>query len=256
MDEVYRLPDFQNEYGGGNSTHLQKLQMERTIWHDYAPYYSFGPQLDGRQVVDADGITRAFKANDMMDLYQTGMIYNTNVAVEGGGDKTTVRFSYTNTSQSGIVSTNQFDRNSFALRATQKVGKFINTDFPFYALSKTKNPMQQGGQGSLLYRLAYSNSRNYPIDNLFENYIDKMNGGRTQVSPYLRVSIPMTWTIYQTDVTQKENNLLANLDITANITNWLNLLVRGNVNSIDVNQNSKSVVTDLASTAAYGRYQI
>lgn len=100
--------------------------------------------------------------------------------------------------------------------------------------------MQQGGQGSLLYRLAYSNSRGFPIDNLFANYIDKVNGGRANVSPYLRGSITDDmWSIYQTDVSQKENNLLANLDITANITPWLSLLARGNVNSIDISQEYK-----------------
>ena len=79
--------------------------------------------------------------------------------------------------------------------------------------------MQNGGQGSLLYRLAYSNSRSFPIDNLFANYIDKVNGGRVQKSPYLRGSVTDDmWSIYQTNVSQKEDNLLANLDITATIT--------------------------------------
>ena len=260
-NSVYRLPDFQNEYGGGNSTTFAKTADGKDMIpnDDYAPYYSFGPKFDGRQIVDADGVTRAYKANNMKDLYQTGILNNTNVAVEGGGDKTTVRFSYTRTDQSGIVSTNKFDRNSFALRATQKVGKIINMDFSInYALSNSKNPMQQGGQGSLLYRLAYSNSRNFPIDNLFENYINKVNGGRVQKSPYLRGSITDDmWSIYQTNVSQKENNLLANLDITANITNWLTLLVRSNVNSIDINQEYKERGDGAGfASSSFGRYSL
>ncbi len=242
-NKVYKLPDFQNEYGGGRTTAWVTNSSGQKIIpnDDYAPYYSFGPKFDGSTIIDADGVTRTYKPNDMKTLYQTGIINNTNVAVEGGNDRTTVRFSYTHASQSGIVSTNQFDRNNFALRATQKVGKLINMDFSInYAISDSKNPMQQGGQGSLLYRLAYSNSRNYPIDNLFANYIDPVNGGRVTKSPYLRGSITDDmWTIYQTNVGQKENNLLANLDITANITPWLNLLVRGNVNSIDISQEYK-----------------
>ena len=260
-NSVYRLTDFQNEYGGGNSTTFAKTADGKDMIpnDDYAPYYSFGPKFDGRQIVDADGVTRAYKANNMKDLYQTGILNNTNVAVEGGGDKTTVRFSYTRTDQSGIVSTNKFDRNSFALRATQKVGKIINMDFSInYALSNSKNPMQQGGQGSLLYRLAYSNSRNFPIDNLFENYINKVNGGRVQKSPYLRGSITDDmWSIYQTNVSQKENNLLANLDITANITNWLTLLVRSNVNSIDINQEYKERGDGAGfASSSFGRYSL
>ncbi|MES2892711.1 MAG: SusC/RagA family TonB-linked outer membrane protein [Bacteroidota bacterium] len=244
-NKVFKLPDFQNEYGGGSSTVWTKNAAGQDIIpnDNFAPYYSFGPRYDGRTIIDADGQTRSYKPNDMMELYQTGLLNNTNVAVEGGNDRTTVRFSYTKTAQTGIVSTNKFDRNSFALRATQKVGKLINMDFSInYAGSDSKNPMQQGGQGSLLYRLAYSNSRSFPIDNLFANYIDKVNGGRTvsATSPYLRGSVTDDmWAIYQTNVSQKESNLLANLDITANITPWLSLLVRGNVNSIDINQEYK-----------------
>ncbi|MDB5276213.1 SusC/RagA family TonB-linked outer membrane protein [Ferruginibacter paludis] len=242
-NKVYRLPDFQNEYGGGNSPTFAKNSDGKDIIpnDDYAPYYSFGPKFAGQTVIDADGVTRVYKPNNMKDLYQTGLINNTNVSVEGGNDKTTVRFSYTKSAEQGIVSTNKFDRNSFALRATQKVGKLINMDFSInYAATVSKNPMQQGGQGSLLYRLAYSNSRNFPIDNLFANYIDAVNGGRVQKSPYLRGSITDDmWSIYQTNVAQKENSLLANLDITANITPWLSLLMRGNVNSYDVNQETK-----------------
>jgi iron complex outermembrane receptor protein len=127
-----------------------------------------------------------------------------------------------------------------------------------YALSDSKNPMQQGGQGSLLYRLAYSNSRGFPIDNLFANYIDKVNGGRANVSPYLRSSVTDDmWTIYQTDVSQKENNLLANLDITANITPWLNLLIRGNMNSIDINQEYKERGDGAGfASSTYGKYSL
>ncbi|MEO6232418.1 MAG: SusC/RagA family TonB-linked outer membrane protein [Ferruginibacter sp.] len=260
-NKVYRLPDFQNDYGGGNSTVFAKTADGKDMIpnDDYAPYYSFGPKLDGRQVVDADGVTRPYVANNMKDLYQTGHINNTNLSVEGGNDKTTVRFSYTKAAEQGIVSTNKFDRNSFALRATQKVGKLINMDFSInYAATNSKNPMQQGGQGSLLYRLAYSNSRNFPIDNLFANYIDAVKGGRTQKSPYLRGSVTDDmWTIYQTNVSQKENSLLSNLDITANITPWLSLLVRANVNSIDVNQEYKERGDGPGFVSAnFGRYSL
>jgi len=258
---VYKLPDFQNEYGGGSSTTFTKNAAgQNMIPNDgYAPYYSFGPKFDGSQIIDADGVTRTYKANNMKDLYQTGFLNNTNVAVEGGNDRTTIRFSYTKTNQSGIVSTNKFSRDNFNLRATQKLGNFLNMDASIsYAVSNSKNPMQQGGQGSLLYRLAYSNSRNFPIDNLFANYIDKVNGGRVQKSPYLRGSITDDmWSIYQTDVTQKEDNLLANLDITATITPWLSLLVRSNINSISVvNETKERGDGPGFNSSSFGRYAL
>ncbi|MFT3933350.1 MAG: SusC/RagA family TonB-linked outer membrane protein [Chitinophagaceae bacterium] len=261
-NSVYRLPDFQNEYGGGTSTTFSKNAAgQNVILNDgYAPYYSFGPKFDGSQIIDADGITRTYKANNMKDLYQTGFLNSTNVAVEGGNDRTTIRFSYTKTNQSGIVSTNSFSRDNFNLRATQKLGSFLNLDASIsYAVSNSKNPMQQGGQGSLLYRLAYSNARNFPIDNLFANYIDKTKGGRiVSSSPYLRGSVTDDmWSIYQTNVTQKEDNLLANLDITATITPWLSLLVRSNINSIGVVNEKKERGDGVGfASSTYGAYSL
>ena len=260
-NSVYKLPDFQNEYGGGRSPIWIKDGSGKDIIpnDDYAPYYSFGPKFDGRQIIDADGVTRSYRANNMKDLYQTGFLNNTNVAVEGGNDRTTIRFSYTKTNQSGIVSTNTFSRDNFNLRATQKLGNFLNMDASIsYAVSNSKNPMQNGGQGSLLYRLAYSNSRSFPIDNLFANYIDKVNGGRVQKSPYLRGSVTDDmWSIYQTNVSQKEDNLLANLDITATITPWLSLLVRSNINSISIVNETKERGDGAGfNSSSFGRYAL
>lgn len=259
-NKVYRLPDLQNEYGGGATTTWNQVNGKDAILNDdYSPYYSFGPKFDGRQIIDADGVTRRYVPNDMKKLYQTGMVNNTNVAVEGGNDRTTVRFSYTRTHEQGIVSSNSFHRDNFNLHAMQKVGNFLTMDASIsYAVSNTLNPMQQGGQGSLLYRLAYSNSRSFPIENLFANYIDKVNGGRANKAPYLRGSVTDDmWTIYQTNVSQKEDNLLANLDLTATITPWLRLLLRGNINSLGiVNEFKERGDGPGFVSATYGSYRL
>jgi len=81
--KVYRLPDFQNTYGGGNSPVFAKNADGKDIIPNnaFAPFYSYGPKFDGRQIVDVVGVTRSYVANNMMDLYQTGQINNTNLSV-------------------------------------------------------------------------------------------------------------------------------------------------------------------------------
>jgi len=260
-NKVYRLPDFQNEFGGGNSPNFAKTTDGKDAIpnDDYAPYYSFGPKFDGRTIVDADGVTRKYVPNDMKKLYVTGVLNNTNVAVEGGNDRTTIRFSYTRTHETGIVSNNAFHRDNFNLHATQKIGSFLNMDASVsYASTNSVNPMQQGGQASLLYRLAYSNARSYPLENLLDNYIDKVNGGRVIKGPYLRGSMTSNmWKIYQENASQKENNLLANLDLTATINPWLKLLLRSNVNSIGiVNEYKERGDGPHFTSATYGAYSL
>ncbi len=248
FEKAYRLPDFQNVYGGGiNQTFAKGADGVNEVDRDYGPYYSFGPKFDGQMVRDQDGRMIPWKANDLLDLFQTGQYYNTNVAVEGGSDKTTFRFSYTNSKNNSVMPNNSFGRNVFTLRATQKLSSAINMDATVtYATSNSRNPMLQGGNSNPIFRLAYSNSRHYDIPYYQNIFIDPVRGGRIGASgnatsnPYSRGSMTSVfWNYYEKNITQKEDNLRANLDINFNILPWLNLLVRGNVNSINIARENK-----------------
>lgn len=248
-EKAYKLPDFQNEYGGGADPWFNKgTDGKDEVDPANGPYYSFGPKFDNHTVRDADGRLIPWKANNLLDLFQTGRFINTNVAVEGGGDRTTVRFSYTNTKNNSVMPNNSFKRDVFTLRATQKVGNFLNMDaMVTYASSTTLNPILQGGNSNPLFRLAYSNSRHYDVDYYTNHYIDTVNGGRIGASgnptsnPYTRGSMTSVfWNYYQNNVSRREDNLRANLDINATITPWLNLLVRGNINSLGTTDETKN----------------
>ncbi|WP_153799897.1 SusC/RagA family TonB-linked outer membrane protein [Foetidibacter luteolus] len=248
FEKAYRLPDFQNEYGGGYDPFFVKgADGMNEVEPSLGPYYSFGPKFDGSTVRDADGRLIPWKANNLLDLFQTGKFYNTNVAVEGGSERTTFRFAYTNTKNNSVMPNNSFKRDVFTLRATQKLSSFLNLDASAsYATSYSLNPILQGGNSNPLFRLAYSNSRHYDIGYNSTNYIDTINGGRwgttvANPSPYLRGSMTgVFWSYYQNNVSRREDNLRANLDITATITPWLSLLVRGNVNTINTTDETKN----------------
>jgi iron complex outermembrane receptor protein len=76
--------------------------------------------------------------------------------------------------------------------------------------------------------------RNAPILWWQNNYIDTVNGGQktgpTGDPYYLAHTM---WNYYQDNSTQKENNLLANLDLTIKLAPGLSGLVRSNVNSFN-----------------------
>lgn len=264
-ESVYRLPDFQNVYGGGRNQWFSakdSLGNDRLENLDANVYWSFGPKFDGHIIRDLDGRLVPWQANDLKSIYRTGTAINTNVSVEGGNDKTTVRFSYTNSRNSSIQPNNSFNRNNFALRATQKIGKIIMLDASVnYANSLSRNPILQGGNSNMLFGLSYSNSRNYPIDYAIHNYIDTVKGGRviSDNNAYLRNAMTaLFWSNFQVDYRHTENSLLANLDLTASITPWLSLLVRGNLNSINIEDENK-VRGDgprFASTGSFGSYAI
>lgn len=248
FERAYRLPDFQNEYGGGvDPTFIKGADGVNQVEPTLGPYYSFGPKFDGQMVRDVDGRMIPWSANNILDLFKTGQYYNTNVSLEGGSEKTTVRFSYTNTKNSSIMPNNDFGRNVFTLRATQKLNKAINMDaMVTYATSNSKNPLLQGGNSNPIFRLGYSNSRHYDIDYYKDRYIDTVRGGRTGAAgnptsnPYDRGSMSSVfWNFYQKNIMQKEDNLRANLDINIDVLPWLHALLRGNINSTAISRENK-----------------
>lgn len=248
FEKAYKGPDVQNLYGGGyDPFFVTGSDGMREIEGSLGPYYSFGPKFDGQPVRDRDGRIIPWVANDVLDIYRTGQYYNTNVAIDGGSERTTFRLSYTNSKNNSVLPNNSFGRNVLSLRATQKINNFINLDASVaYATSNSKNPIIQGGNNSPLFRVLYSNSRHYDIPYYSSHYIDSVNGGMTGATgnptsnPYARGSMAgMWWNIFENNYTQKEDNLRANLDINVNILPWLNLLVRGNVNSTATNKEDK-----------------
>ena len=243
VEQVWKLPAFQNEFGGGTNPYFDKAPdgSDAVLNNGLSPFWSFGPRFDGRMITDADGVKRPYVANDLSSLFRTGRINNTNIAVEGGTDKTTFRFSYTNTSNGSIQPTNEFSRNNFNLRATQKIGKYVSMDASMaYATSNTTNPLRQTTGGNPLFRFAFSNSRSLPIDYVLNNYLSP-NGGSNVVAPYLRgANIGPLWEMFQIRTTQKEDQILANLDLNAKIRPWLTALVRSNINALNVQRENRA----------------
>ena len=254
-DNAYKLPDLQNEYGGGTSTTFATDAQGNRIVDQSASAlvtpdaaFSYGPKFDGKPVKDLDGKTRPWVANNPLDFFQTGKYINTNVAVEGGTDKSTFRFSYSNLYNNSVVPNNNLKRNSFDLRVTQKVSNNISLDASInYTNNKIFNPIPQGGNYSPLFAFTYYMPRNAPIDDYLNNYTDPINGGRKKLDfgegndPYL---LGYTfWNYFEINTLRNENNLLANLDIHANITPWLNLLVRSNINNYNDHTEIKTLGT-------------
>lgn len=250
FDKAYKLPDFQNEYGGGYDPFFlsKDSQGYDVIDPDNGPYYSFGPKLDGHMVHDADGRIVPYKANNLLDLFKTGHTYNTNVALEGGNDRTTFRFSYSNLTNNSVMENNYFKRNTFTLRATHKLGSAITVDAnATYVNSRTLNPILQGGNSNPLFRFAYSNARNYDIDYYKNHYLDTVNGGsiggngNPTGNPYTRNSVTSVfWNYYQNKVLQNEDNFRAGVDINTAITPWLTFLVRGNYATTSILNETKN----------------
>ncbi|WP_205943358.1 SusC/RagA family TonB-linked outer membrane protein [Pedobacter frigoris] len=244
IEEAYRVFDVQNVFGAGiNPTFTKDANGVSQV--DAANYFwGFGPKFDGSQVKDIDGrmITWDAKPNNLLDIFDTGIYSTSNLAFQGANDNGNFRLSYTKFADKGILPNNSFDRDAIDFRGSHKLGKLINVEAGVnYTVGKVKNPMQQGNNSSPLFAFVYGNPRNYDTQYWKNNYRDDVNGGAKQggADPYALSSF--WFNLYNQDNRQRENNFRGNVEVTANVTPWLNAMVRGTLNQINVNSETRNI---------------
>ena len=102
----------------------------------------------GQDVRNYDGTPTKYlpQPNNFLDAFQKGFGSNTNVALEGGTEKSTFRLSYNHNQGEGIVRTNKFKKDAFDIRATHQLTKGISIDAGVaYSLFDGRNPPRLGG---------------------------------------------------------------------------------------------------------------
>lgn len=125
LENVYILPEYQNEYGGGYSQEFNTFNFDASrhpaSWSAFngqpmVEYYadeSWGPKLDGTPVRHWDswiqgdpefGKLRAFEANpdNIKNFFDTGVTNNTSVSFAKGGDDYNVRIGLTNIDRKSV----------------------------------------------------------------------------------------------------------------------------------------------------------
>jgi len=124
-ENVYLLPDYQNEYGGGYEQTFPTFNFDPSIhpaeWasfdgQDMVEYYadeSWGPRLEGQMVRHWDswipgdpefGKLRPWVANpdNVKDFYDTGMTYNNAVTFSKGSEDYSIRANINNIQRTGV----------------------------------------------------------------------------------------------------------------------------------------------------------
>lgn len=163
MESVNRWPDLQFEYGQGLGG---------------AAYYSFGtgpdgastsgtssaygPRFDGQMFFQYDPVTQTRGTertpwvpytNKINDFFETGQTLTNAISVDGGTDKTTARFSFTNVKNNWITPNTGYGRNSVALSVNSKVSDKLQITSKVTYNNKFSDNLPGAGYGnqSLMY---------------------------------------------------------------------------------------------------------
>lgn len=131
-DEVYILPEYQNEYAGG---YTQDWLVDGATGHNilnYAADESWGPRMDGTMYRPwwswypntpefGQQIPLTPNPDNVRDFFDTGITYNNSISMEGGNETTTFRLSYKNVNQTGVIPNSELITNNVGIAASTEL---------------------------------------------------------------------------------------------------------------------------------------
>lgn len=138
-DQIFRMPEFQNEYAQGNLGVYNK---------DLAN--GWGPKIEGQMVPNILGDPHQLAAypNNYRDFWNTGYTNVHSVSFEGGTENSDYRLGGTWLGQSGIVPNSELQRNTLAINASQRFTDRFNARVAAnYIRSASSGRASQGQNG-------------------------------------------------------------------------------------------------------------
>jgi len=195
IDTAFRLPDFQNSYGQGNSGQFEYVDGLGGGTNDNITY-SWGPRLDAgifipqfdspvflpNGTVVRGGDTSLYSGNDitptlfksnpdnLKDFYETGVTTINNVALSNSFEKGNYRLSFTDLRSESIIPGVNLDRQTVSANLKfEPMQKTTVTSSISYVNSSSDNRPSNGyGSENVNYSLVAWGPRNLDINNLKE----------------------------------------------------------------------------------------
>lgn len=158
FDNPLLLPEFQNQYGQGSNGNVELTTGN-----------SWGAQLDGSEQPYFTG-NRPYSAqpDNVKDFFETGTTFINTLSLEGGNEKSNLRFSYTNMKANAMLPNSGVRKNSFSLRGFTNMTEKLSFDSKIsYVVTEGKNRPTLGTEGVLAN--LYTMPRNITLSDL-EDY--------------------------------------------------------------------------------------
>ena len=229
-DQIAYMPEFQNVFGGGNSPYFETNEKGEKIYTG-ATYRSFGPRMDGTEVIWWDGVKRPFlpQPDNFKDLFKNGFTNNNSVAVANHSEKSNIRLSYTNMNWGGFMENMKQNKHNFNLSGKFDVSSRVSIDASIsFNIAETKNPPTRIDRVSnypmprneitQLWKDHYKNADGY----FMTDEISKINGANRS-----NILQEMLWKQNENEYTTKRERLIASLAANVKILESLNMRLRG-----------------------------
>ncbi|WP_293301975.1 SusC/RagA family TonB-linked outer membrane protein [Pedobacter sp. UBA4863] len=245
---INRMPSLQYEYGQGvdganyfsYGASVDGAATNRTT-------NAYGPKFNGQYFFQYDPVTNAqatertlwrpYKKGGFNDFFETAKTFTNSVSIDGGTDKTTARFSYTNVGNTWIIPNTGYDRNTVALSVNSKPSKNLQISSKLNYTNKVSDNLPAGGYNnqSIMYGYIFW-APSAPISWL-RNYWVPGKENITQNTPLTSGPDNPYLISYEMLNKQNRNSVTGNVSATYHIAKDFSLMIR---TSVDLANDARS----------------
>jgi TonB-linked SusC/RagA family outer membrane protein len=236
FEDIYGGPDLQYEYGQGtDGDNYYSYNASADGSNTRSTSSAWGPRFNGQEYFQYDPVTHTQATertpwvpyvNDAFNFFETGKTFTNSVTLDGGTDKTSARFSFTNVNNSWIIPNTGYDRNSVALSVSQKVNDKLKIAAKVNYNNKSSDNLPSTGYNnqSIMYWFLFWEP-NASIDWLKDYW---MPGAENVSQSYPFSSYPDNPYLIANQMLNKynRNGFTGNVQATYNFTKDLSLMVR------------------------------
>ncbi len=220
-------PHLQNEYGLGAYGVYPPINQSGIPSPEYPWTWSFGPPLDGEPRINWLGEEQAYTAqpNNYNEYFRDGATMSNSIALEGGSDKSSTRFSFTDVRSTGLVPNNDLNRQTINLRGVTTIGKIAKVDARItYVRQRVNNrPVLSEDSKNPVTALEYL-PRNLRMEDLKNNTVDENGIEKTWLSD-IYSSNPY-WVLDKMGTKDEKNRIMTSISIDFNFSKYVKMQVR------------------------------
>lgn len=163
MESISRWPDYQYEYGQGTEgVRYYSFLASPDGASTRSTSSAWGPKFDGQYYFQYDPVTQTRATertlwqaypNERKNFFQTGTTFTNSVSLDGGDEKTQMRFSFTDLRNNWILPNTGYERNNVSLTAGHNVTDKlrINTRLNYRQNRSDNLPSSGYNNQSLMY---------------------------------------------------------------------------------------------------------
>lgn len=250
FDKVLKTPEFQNEYGGGTGVGLKYYSYgdgpdgpnTSNSGHNWGARFSGQRFIQFGSPLDANGKRVAIPwqayPDNVRDFYETGRTLMNGISLQKSGDWGSLRASYNNYDQTGIMPNTELHRHQFNLNSVVNLSSRLsfNANVNYINSNSDNLPVIGYGGASPTYNFIWT-ERNATMD-WFKDYWIKGQEG-------IKQNYYFTWgdnpymTMYEQLNSMKRNRLFGNIFLNYNILPELSLMVRTGIDYSGENRASQ-----------------